>query len=194
MLYFVKSFGVFLLLCSALILVNCTKDRSFPVPDPVGPIGGAENILPGSLRINEFMAKGSSFPNELFPGCTDCDWLEIYNTTLDTIRFNSDHWFLTDDLTDSLKFELLDTLIPPLGFITIQCDGADTVATQIHTNFNLSSGGEAIGLFYRGDSLFAVDSYVFGPQSPGIALARFPDASANWISTSSPTPNFPNQQ
>jgi hypothetical protein len=181
-----------MLLC-VLLLANCTKDREFPIPSPTPPVGSADSILPGTLRINEFMAKGSSFPNELFPGCTDCDWLEIYNTTTDTIFFSSNAWYLTDDLTDSTKFELKDTLILPLGYLTIQCDGADTTSAQIHSNFNLSSGGESIALFYQGSALFAVDAYDFGPQSPGVAMARFPDGSVNWISTNNPTPNAPNQ-
>jgi hypothetical protein len=177
-----------------LIIQACTPDRSFELPGPVAPVGGSDNILPGTLRINEFMASGSTFVNELDASGTD--WLEIYNTTTDTIWLEEDKWFLTDSLADPLAFELPDTMILPNNFLIVWCDGFDTTITQIHANFGLSKDGEDIGLTYllNDSSSVTVDSHTFSAQTNGVAMARFPDGSANWVFTTNPTPQQPNQE
>jgi len=83
------------------------------------------------------MAKGSAFYNELDPIPGDNDWVELFNTTNDTIYLASGEWFVTDDLADTTMFELPDTLILPRGFLTVHCDEQDTTITQIHSNFKL---------------------------------------------------------
>jgi hypothetical protein len=176
-------------------LIGCTKDRSFAPPSTTPPAGGSGNIVKGTLTINEFMAKGSAFYNELDPVPGDNDWVEIFNTTEDTIYLSNEEWFLTDLLTDTTKFALPDTFILPRNFLTIECDSRDTLITQIHSNFNLSSAGEDIGLYYiKNDEVLLVDSYTYTAQTPGVAMARFPDGSANWIFTTHPTPKLPNQE
>jgi hypothetical protein len=173
----------------------CTKDRTFDPPAPSEPQGGADSIINGTLRINEFMAKGSAFFNELDPIPGDNDWLELFNTTNDTIHLASGEWFLTDDFTDSTMFELPDTLILPRGFLTVHCDEQDTTITQIHSNFKLSSSGDNIGLYYKfSGECFAIDEYTFGAQNPGVSMARIPDGSTNWVVSANPTPNAPNQE
>jgi len=182
------------LLLDIILIVSCTKDREFAPPAAPVPVC-SDTIAPGVILVNEFMAKGSDFFNELDPTPGDNDWVELYNNSCDTI-FLDENWFLTDDLTDSTQFALPDTLILPGSFLTLQCDGQDITLTQIHTNFNLSSGGEDIGLFYKnsGGNVMLIDAHSFSSQTSGMAMARFPDAAANWISTTNPTPGAPNQQ
>ena len=188
----------FPILIAALLVVSlerCTKDRTFPPPPPVDPQGGADNIVNGTIRINEFMAKGSAFYNELDPIPGDNDWLELFNTTNDTIRLVSGEWYLTDDLADTTMFELPDTLILPRGFITVHCDEQDTTITQIHSNFKLSSSGESVGFYHRSSNAWVVvDEYSFGAQNPGVSMARIPDGSSNWVISANPTPDAPNQE
>jgi hypothetical protein len=190
----VKNFILITFITSLIVSNSCTKDREFAPPSAPAPIC-ADTIAPGVLLINEFMAKGSNFFNELNPTPGDNDWVELYNNSCDTIFLNDD-WFLSDDLTDSTQFSFPDTLILPGHFLTLQCDGQDVTITQIHTNFNLSSGGEEIIISYKNSTgrLIVIDEHSYGPQTPGIAMARFPDASANWITTTNPTPGAPNQQ
>jgi hypothetical protein len=178
-----------------LLLVGCTKDRTFAPPMETPPAGGANNIVRGTLTVNEFMAKGSAFENEFDPFPGDNDWLELYNTTADTIRLREGEWFLTDDITDSTMFELPDTVILPNGYLIVHCDELDTIATQIHSNFKLSSSGDHIGLFFFTDSsAIAVDNYEYSAQTPGVSMARFPDGSVNWIFSTAPSPNSQNQE
>ena len=174
---------------------SCTKDRTFELPPPSEPQGGADNIINGTLRVNEFMAKGSAFYNELDPIPGDNDWVELFNTTNDTIYLASGEWFVTDDLADTTMFELPDTLILPRGFLTVHCDEQDTTITQIHSNFKLSSSGDDIGLYHkRSGEWVVVDEYTFGAQNPGVSMARIPDGSTNWAVSANPTPNLPNQE
>ena len=176
-------------------LFGCTKDRTFAPPSSPPPAGGAGNIVKGTLTINEFMAKGSAFYNELDPVPGDNDWLELYNTTGDTIHLEEGTWFLTDDVLDTTMFEMPDTLILPNGFLSVQCDEQDTLISQIHTNFKLSSSGEHAALFFKNDASWVlVDEYQFGLQTPGVSMARFPDGSTNWIFSNNPTPDTNNQE
>lgn len=186
-----------LLLSIAIVAfgISCTKDRTFPPPPPAEPQGGAENIVNGTIRINEFMAKNSAFYNELDPTPGDNDWLELFNTTNDTIYLTSGDWFLTDDFADTTMFELPDTLILPRSFITVHCDEQDTTVNQIHSNFKLSSSGDNIGFYHRRDNAWVVvDEYTFGAQNPGVSMARIPDGSSNWVISANPTPDAPNQE
>jgi hypothetical protein len=188
-------FLVLLAVALGYVLESCTKDRTFPPPPPVEPQGGADNIVNGTIRINEFMAKNSAFYNELDPFPGDNDWLELFNTTNDTIYLVSGEWFLSDDFADTTMFELPDTLILPRGFLTVQCDEQDTTITQIHSNFKLSSSGDNIGFYYRSnDAWVVVDEYSFGAQNPGVSMARIPDGSSNWVISANPTPDAPNQE
>jgi hypothetical protein len=183
-----------LIVAMLVCMASCTPDREFAAPPPALPVGGSNNILEGTLRINEFMAFGSSFPNELDSSGTD--WIEVYNTTNDTIDLMEGRWFLTDSLGNPTLFELPDTSILPNGFLLVWCDDQDTTITQIHSNFGLSKNGEEIGLTYRrsDSTYFFVDQLTYLSQSSGISMARFPDGTINWIFTSSPTPNDTNQE
>ena len=107
---------LFIITITALVaFFGCTKDRTFDPPAATPPAGGADNIVRGTLTINEFMAKGSTFFNELDPVPGDNDWLELFNTTNDTIYLEEGSWFLTDVLTDTTLFEIPDTLILQIG-------------------------------------------------------------------------------
>jgi hypothetical protein len=191
-----KNFYIGLLaLALGFCLERCTKDRTFQPPPPVEPQGGVDNIVNGTIRINEFMAKNSAFYNELDPVPGDNDWLELFNTTDDTIYLVSGEWFLTDDFTDTTMFQLPDTIILPRGFITVHCDEQDTTITQIHSNFKLASSGESIGFYHRRDTAWiVVDEYSYGAQNPGVSMARFPDGTTNWVISANPTPDAPNQE
>lgn len=168
----------------SMMAVACLKDRTFPpIPD--------NNISPiqvGDLYINELVSGGSNQSNEF--GTTE-DWFEIYNPSLtDTIFLAAKRWYFSDDLTNTTKYLLRkDTFILPNNFLVIWCDGLDTNATEIHTNFGLSSAGESVSLTYVDDDglLLVIDTISFTTISSGNSLGREMDGASNWIEFTSPT-------
>ena len=110
----------------------------------------------GDIVINEFMASNDiiSVPgdNGDFP-----DWIELYNTGDNAIDVSG--WYASDDLTDLQKWQLpAGTTIPGHGYLILFCDGTDT---GLHTNFKLSSGGEAVAISEDGTIL--KDGYSYCP-------------------------------
>jgi hypothetical protein len=146
-----------------------------------------EGVIVSPLVINEFMASNDSWniPGESefepFP-----DWIEIYNTS-DT-AVNMAGWYITDDLTDVVKYQLpiddpLLTTIPAHGFLILYCDA---LGEGLHTNFKLSSGGEAVGISENG--LHFNDRYTYCESGCGLPLpetdnsvGRLFDGSPNWV-------------
>ena len=103
------------------------------------------------LLINEFMARNDSEPplrnGDLLDEDGDAsDWIEIYNTTNQAI--NLDGWFLTDDANDLEKWEFPAVEISRGGFLVVFASGKDRrdADGQLHTNFQLRSGGEFLAL------------------------------------------------
>ncbi len=111
---------------------------------------------PGILIIHDYSANGSVKENEF--GNAE-DWLELFNTTGNTLKLEEGKWFLTDDAAHNpAKFELPELTIEPYGKVIIWCDDMNTVEDDIHANFKLSSSGEKVGLFYfTGSDYSAID-------------------------------------
>ena len=185
---------MFCLVAGLTIFFGCKPDREFEAPDTTAPIGDASNILPGTIRVNEFVTVGSTFGNELDSIGSTSDWLELYNTTNDTIFFKNGEWTLTDSVGWYDKWVMPDTFISPKGFLVIWCDDMDTTITQLHASFKLSSGGEDIGLYYSkaGAARIAVDEFTYTQQSASTSQARYPDGSTNWIVSGNPSLELPN--
>jgi hypothetical protein len=182
-----------LLICLAIVASACKPDREFETPDDQAPIGGAGNILEGTLRVNEFITTGSLLASDLDTVGTS-DWLEIYNTTQDTIYLGDGKWSITDSLEWVDKWILPDTIILPNAHLVIFCDDRDTVTAQLHASFKLSSGGEDLGLYFKksnGDYL-KVDGFGYNAQSAGVCQQRFPDGTSNWVFSNNTTPGLPN--
>jgi hypothetical protein len=112
----------------------------------------------GNLVINEFMASNDT---TVVPGVEGDfpDWIEIYNTGETPIDMGG--WYATDDLSDSVKYQLPTdnpelTTVPGHGYLLLICDGT---GEGLHTNFKLSSGGEAIGI--SADGITIKDGYTY---------------------------------
>ncbi|MBN1592930.1 MAG: hypothetical protein JW941_06770, partial [Candidatus Coatesbacteria bacterium] len=82
--------------------------------------------------------------------------------------------------------------IPAGGYCLFWADGTEEQGIT-HTNFKLSKGGEAIGLFDI-DGVTLLDSIEFGEQETDISYARYPDGSDNWVFCSQPTPGATNSE
>jgi len=176
-----------------VLLLGCTKDRIFEIDVPDGnsqPPIDSFNVI-GSLMINEVVSSGATLVSELGPGG---DWFEIYNPKTSACTLEAGKWFITDNLTEPEKYELPAITVNALSHLIIFCDDSNTVLTQIHTNFKLSSAGDKLGIIYKSSSAtILVDTVTFGPQSNNEASARIPDGSANWLFPVVPTPGEPNQ-
>ena len=174
-------------------LISCTKDREFTAPLVIIP--PSDSIVPGSLLINEFIASGSVNSSTDFG--IPSDWIELYNPGNDTLKLKASDWIISDSVevgqNDEYQFTK-DTIVLPKQFLMIWCDSRDTVITEIHTPFNLSAGGEAIGLFYKDSSgaYITIDSHTFGQQTSGKSSGRIPDGGPWSLQTLNPTPGAPN--
>ncbi len=141
-----------------------------------------------SLIINEFMASNSNTIQD--EGGAFPDWVEIYNITDSPISL--DGYFLTDDLTEQNKWAFPDTTIPGKGFLLIWTDD-DEEEGPLHASFNLSKGGEEIGLYKQeGQNLVAVNTLVYSEQTTDVSYGRETDGSSTFIFINNPTPGTSN--
>ncbi len=137
-------------------------------------------ILPGTLVINEFMATNwTTVADET--GDYD-DWVELYNnsqTDLSTAGL-----YLSDNDSSLTKWAMPSAHIPAGGYLIVWLDG-DVEEGALHANFKLSSLGEQVILSYADSTI--IDSIHYSPQSPDIAMARYPNGTGAFVPR---TPTF----
>lgn len=138
-----------------ILAIGCKKETNIS-PSKSATHKAATTFTDGTrgiLIINSFSATGSQKQNEF--GNTE-DWIELFNTTGNTLNLESGKWFLSDDVDGKPeKFELPELSIEPYASLIIWCDKMNTVEDDIHANFKLSSSGEKIGLFYFNGSEYS---------------------------------------
>lgn len=177
----------------SFLLVSCVKDRQQLI-DNAAINGPYRNFI----LINEYMAKETKMPslNELG---VPSDWVELYNPGADTLNLKKGKWFITDDFAVKGKFPLPKTTLSPGQHLIIWCDKNDTVSglSDIHVNFNLSAGGEEIGLFYlnpNGNDTLAYDTRTFNTQEADVSEGRISDGAADWTTFITPSPGKENKE
>jgi hypothetical protein len=159
------------------------------------------NSGPAALRpvmINEWMADnrgpgGFADPADgLFQ-----DWFELFNPN--TADVNLAGYYLTDNLSQPAKWRIpTNTLIAAGGFLLVWADNEQAqnsgfAGTHLHAAFQLSNGGEAIGLFAP-NGVTPQSIVIFGAQRENISQGWFPDGNTNGLrSMRAPTPGAPNQ-
>lgn len=112
-----------------------------------------------SLIIKTIVANGSTKENEFG---NRSDWIEIFNTSEDTIDLSLKKWFITDNSKRLKKYRLPSIIINPKSSIILWCDDEAKVRKQIHTNFKLSSYGESITLSCKdGKNLKIIDNITY---------------------------------
>ncbi len=74
------------------------------------------------------------------------DWIELFNPADAALDLRG--WSLTDDAGDLNKWRFPATNLPAGGFLVVFASGADrrTSGSRLHTNFQLSAGGEYLAL------------------------------------------------
>jgi len=140
----------------------------------------------GEVVINEFLAVNNF--GETDENGKHEDWIELYNTTNSALNLSG--MYLSDDFANPTKYTVPNnTIIQPNGFLTIWADEDNVNGMTLHCNFKLLDSGEEIVLS-KGASI--LDSVSFGFQGADISVARCPDGSGAFASSSNPTYNSSN--
>lgn len=137
---------------------------------------------PVPVVINEFMADNAG-PGGLRDPVDGLyqDWFELYNPNTNT--FDLSGYFLTDTLAQPAKWQIpLNTYVAGHGFLLVWADNQPeqnglSPFGDLHVNFQLGAGGEAIALFAPDGSLQS--SVTFGPQWQNVSMGLFPEGVTN---------------
>jgi len=137
--------------------------------------------------INEFMADNAMTVDdgsEKYP-----DWIELHSLS-DEDQSLEGH-FISDSLEDRFRHRLSgDLWLPARGFLLLWADDQRQLGID-HLRFELSSDGEAIGLF--GPEGEPIDAVEFEAQTTDFSAARIPDGGGEWVITYHPTPGWSNE-
>jgi len=165
----------------------------FDYPSPGESNEGNDPSIYDMIFINELVSKfGDLFADE---NGNYSDWIELYNGGNDDIDVGG--LFITDDLSNPTKHRILTTqseltTIPARSSIVFFADALPNLGVR-HLNFQLSSGGEQLGLFYSlGDELVEINSLSFGPLDTDISFGRMPNGSANLVVLANASPGDDN--
>jgi hypothetical protein len=149
---------------------------------------------PIEIYINEWLA--DNFANLPDPADDNFeDWFELYNPGTNAVDLGG--YYLTDTLAEPFKFQVPNNghyVVPPGGYLLVWADNEtgqnSTNQADLHVNFALSKGGEALGIFAADGT--AIDVVTFGPQTTDVTEGRFPDGAANIYSMPTTTPRAAN--
>ncbi|NUY80131.1 CotH kinase family protein [Flavobacterium sp. MAH-1] len=114
------------------------------------------------------------------------DWVELYNGTAAAINLNG--YGLTDDATQPFKWVFPAQIIGPGQYLIIYCsDKNRTVVNEpLHTNWKISSAGEAITLTNAASVM--VDQVPATAIPSDISFGRLPNGSGPFVFFSAVTP------
>ena len=156
---------------------------------PGGTNNSAAPALP--LLINEWMAANTATLADPADGHFD-DWFEIFNPN--SVPVDLTGYSVTDNLTNTARWPLpAGAQIAARGFLLVWADNdtdQNASSTDLHANFRLDKGGDAIGLFAPNGSL--VDSVTFAAQTNDVSQGRWPDGGASIFFMPTPTPRAAN--
>src|SRR5438477_2614832 len=103
----------------------------------------------GNVVINEFLASAVTTNGLADEDGQFSDWIELYNRGTNTVNLNG--WSLTDDPGTPSMWTFPAVTLGPGQYLVLFASGKDrktTVSTnKMHTNFELSTGGQYLGLY-----------------------------------------------
>ena len=186
-------FQALLPLSSLLLIISCTEKDRFTTNDASPALTIEEAIQ--SIRINEFVGKGSTLVNEFNEAA---DWFELYNPTDLALTLKAYRWHFSDNQDQPIKFTLSkDVVLEAKSHLVVWCDGHDEVTDEIHTNFKLSADGDHILISYQNQEglVRIIDEYSYGElMHDNYSYGRMPDGTENWVIFAEPTPNATNRE
>ncbi len=147
---------------------------------------------PIDVRINEWMADNLDTLADPADGHFE-DWFELYNPGAAAVDLSG--YFLSDTLTNTTQSAIpAGTTIPANGYLLVWADNTPSqnqpTNQDIHVNFSLAKGGEAIALFAPDGKV--IDAITFGAQTNDISQGRFPDGNSALYFMTLPTPRAAN--
>ncbi len=149
----------------------------------------ATTIHGQTVVINEFMAKNSTTIQDEDGDFSD--WIELFNPGDSTV--NLLNYRLSDDSNNLDKWFFPEVHLLPNSYLLLFASKKDrTDTTMLHTNFKISSGGEA--LFLSDQSGRLIDQTEIQSLSDDASYCRIPDGSTRWIITTVPTPKATNNE
>jgi hypothetical protein len=168
---------------------NYPDGQPFHRQDFFLPTLARSNSAALGIFINEWMADNlHTLPNPASGNYED--WIELYNPSTNWV--NLEGYYLTDTLSTPSMYKIPPGYkVPPRGYLIVWADNTParnaTNSPDLHVNFALSKGGEAIGLF--ADDGSQVDAVTFGAQTSDVSMGRYPDGGSfitNFTATISP--------
>ena len=136
---------------STSIVAGATEIYTLTATNAEGSTSQAIQITVDGLElppeISEFVASNSSFDDG---DGNSSDWIEIHNRNANSFDLSGFH--LTDQNTDLQKWQFpAGTMLAPDEYFVVFASGQATsnyvdASGNLHTNFNLSSGGEYLAL------------------------------------------------
>jgi hypothetical protein len=149
---------------------------------------------PLTVFLNEWLADNTHTLADPADGNYE-DWFELYNPGPNPADLGG--YYLTDNLTNQFQFLVPNNgqyVIAPGGYLLVWADNEtgqnSTNQADLHVNFALSKGGEAIGVFAADGT--TIDAVTFGAQISDVTEGRYPDGTANIFPMTQPTPHAAN--
>jgi hypothetical protein len=159
----------------------------FPTP---GTANNSTSFV-ATLYINEWMADNETTLMDPTDNNFE-DWFEIYNAGTQAVNLTG--FTLTDDLADTNNFTVpLGFQVGAKDFLLVWADNDSEfngIGNDLHVEFGLNNGGEAIGLYAPDGS--PVDSVTFGPQLDDVGEGRWRDGQGAIYQMSIATPGESN--
>ena len=142
------------------------------------------------IVINEYGSATSTFLDDYNE---ESDWIELYNTSAAEADLKG--WHLSDNKENLAKWTFPSVKIAANGYMLIMASGKDltTIAAgkkYLHTNFNISSDGEAIFLSNAVGTIMHQTDSVAVPCNASRGLN--PDGGSSWAFFAEPTPGAAN--
>jgi len=145
--------------------------------------------LHAQVVINEFSCSNVTGPTDAYGERED--WVELYNTTGATIDLTG--YWLSDDDTDPMKWQIPSGTIAANGFKMVFCSGRNLVnGNQYHPNFNLKQC-ESDWILLSDPSGTTIDFVQITQRTKeNHSYGRTSNGAATWGLFSTPTPNANN--
>ncbi len=96
--------------------------------------------MQAQVIINEFMAINTT--TIVDEDGEYVDWIELYNTSSQTVNLNG--WHLSDDDDQPVKWTFPNVSIGAGDFLVVFASGKDRTDGELHTNFSIKSTGEVL--------------------------------------------------
>ena len=129
-------------------------------------------VLAGDVVISELMAVNNTTLTDEDNASTD--WIELFNNSTEPVNIGG--WYLTDDAADLTKWQFPDVTIGADEFLVVFASDKDRrdPASELHTNFKLTSAGEYLGLVQADGTMI---SHEYGTLEGGTFPEQLSDVS-----------------